>query len=124
MVTFKFAASSLLGVIIEIIAFQLPVNLNRGEKMSQKTMFEAKCTDCGKIALVPFKPTEGKPVYCKECFSKHSKKPTTTNRQQPRKTDAAPIVIGKEGWARRRDTGFVHKESESTGAFHKFTPAP
>jgi CxxC-x17-CxxC domain-containing protein len=95
--------------------------------MSQKTMFEAKCTDCGKIALVPFKPTEGKPVYCKECFSKHSKKPANTNRL-PRKNDSAsaptPIVIGKEGWARRRDNGFARKEAESAGAFHKFTPAP
>ena len=29
-----------------------------------------KCSDCGKDAEVPFKPTEGKPVYCRDCFMK------------------------------------------------------
>jgi CxxC-x17-CxxC domain-containing protein len=39
--------------------------------MSQRKMFEIKCTDCGKTATVPFKPTKGKPAYCRTCFSKH-----------------------------------------------------
>jgi len=39
--------------------------------MSQKRMFDVKCTDCGKSTTVPFEPTKGKPVYCKTCFSKH-----------------------------------------------------
>ncbi|MCX6649853.1 MAG: hypothetical protein NTV61_10790 [Candidatus Bathyarchaeota archaeon] len=28
--------------------------------------------DCGKVCEVPFKPTAGRPVYCKDCFPKHS----------------------------------------------------
>jgi CxxC-x17-CxxC domain-containing protein len=27
------------------------------------------CSQCGKETTVPFKPTQGRPVYCKECFS-------------------------------------------------------
>ena len=29
------------------------------------------CSDCGKVCEVPFKPTAGRPVYCRDCFSKH-----------------------------------------------------
>jgi CxxC-x17-CxxC domain-containing protein len=35
-----------------------------------REMHKAVCADCGKECEVPFKPTEGRPVYCKECFSK------------------------------------------------------
>ena len=26
------------------------------------------CHQCGKETTVPFKPTQGRPVYCRECF--------------------------------------------------------
>ena len=26
------------------------------------------CSNCGKETTVPFKPTQGRPVFCKECF--------------------------------------------------------
>ena len=32
-----------------------------------REMFDAVCVECGKECQVPFKPTEGKPVYCSEC---------------------------------------------------------
>jgi CxxC-x17-CxxC domain-containing protein len=28
----------------------------------------AVCSQCGKETTVPFKPTQGRPVYCKECY--------------------------------------------------------
>ena len=31
---------------------------------------KATCSDCGAECEVPFKPTEGKPVYCRECYRK------------------------------------------------------
>ena len=34
-------------------------------------MFDAQCSDCGQQTQVPFKPTEGRPVYCRDCFAKH-----------------------------------------------------
>ena len=36
-----------------------------------REMHKATCSDCGKECEVPFKPTEGRPVYCNECFAKH-----------------------------------------------------
>ena len=38
-----------------------------------REMHKATCSECGKECEVPFKPTEGRPVYCKECFQKHKK---------------------------------------------------
>lgn len=38
-----------------------------------RQMFKATCSDCGKECEVPFKPTEGKPVYCKDCYQNHKK---------------------------------------------------
>ena len=36
----------------------------RGERES----FEATCAECGAPTTVPFKPTQGRPVYCRDCF--------------------------------------------------------
>jgi len=33
---------------------------------------KAKCSDCGKDCEVPFRPTQGKPVYCRECYRKYA----------------------------------------------------
>ena len=33
-----------------------------------REMFTATCSQCGKDAEVPFRPTSGKPVYCSDCF--------------------------------------------------------
>ena len=35
-----------------------------------REMHKAVCSECGKECEVPFKPTEGRPIYCKDCFSK------------------------------------------------------
>jgi len=37
---------------------------NGYQKVETKTM----CSHCGKETTVPFKPTQGRPVYCRECF--------------------------------------------------------
>ena len=33
-----------------------------------REMFTATCSNCGREAQVPFRPTSGKPVYCSDCF--------------------------------------------------------
>ena len=38
-----------------------------------REMHKATCADCGQETEVPFKPTEGRPVYCRDCYSKHRK---------------------------------------------------
>lgn len=37
---------------------------------SPREMHKAICAECGKECEVPFKPTEGRSVYCRECYSK------------------------------------------------------
>jgi CxxC-x17-CxxC domain-containing protein len=67
--------------------------------MAQKTVTEINCSDCGKTATVPFKPTPGKPVYCKECLPKHSaSKRLGNNRKTVGKSNQ------KQAWSRRRET--------------------
>jgi len=36
-----------------------------------REMHKAVCADCGEECEVPFKPTEGRPVYCRECYQNH-----------------------------------------------------
>jgi len=40
------------------------------QESGTREMFKATCSDCGKECEVPFKPTEGKPVRCQDCFRK------------------------------------------------------
>jgi len=35
-----------------------------------RQMFAAICAECGKETKVPFEPTNGRPVYCSDCYSK------------------------------------------------------
>jgi CxxC-x17-CxxC domain-containing protein len=45
----------------------------RSERRSDfrpREMHKAVCFECGKECEVPFKPTEGRPVYCRDCFAK------------------------------------------------------
>ena len=46
---------------------------NRGFNREPRQMHKAVCDECKQECEVPFKPTEGKPVYCKDCYAK--KKP-------------------------------------------------
>jgi CxxC-x17-CxxC domain-containing protein len=35
---------------------------------SQRIETRAVCSQCGKETTVPFKPTQGRPVFCRDCF--------------------------------------------------------
>jgi CxxC-x17-CxxC domain-containing protein len=41
---------------------------NRGSN-GRREMFDATCAACGAPARVPFRPANGRPVYCRECYS-------------------------------------------------------
>jgi len=41
-----------------------------GGRRPQREMFPAKCTLCGSQTKVPFKPTPGKPLRCRDCMEK------------------------------------------------------
>jgi len=42
----------------------------RGNFGGPREMHPAVCSECGKDCEVPFKPAEGKPVFCRDCFAK------------------------------------------------------
>ena len=46
---------------------------NRGPRRDEgpREMHKAVCADCKKECEVPFKPSEDRPVYCRECFANH-----------------------------------------------------
>ena len=35
---------------------------------SSRVETRTSCSQCGKETTVPFKPTQGRPVFCRECF--------------------------------------------------------
>ncbi|MFQ5830715.1 MAG: zinc-ribbon domain containing protein [Candidatus Methylomirabilia bacterium] len=39
----------------------------------ERQLFPAVCSSCGKETQVPFKPTPGKPVYCRDCYAKRGR---------------------------------------------------
>jgi len=43
---------------------------NRDFNRGPREMHKATCAECKQECEVPFKPTEGKPVYCKDCYAK------------------------------------------------------
>ena len=45
-------------------------NRDTSSYSSNRQMFAVKCSDCGKDTQVPFEPTNGRPVYCSDCYRK------------------------------------------------------
>ncbi len=45
-------------------------NNSRGNNFNRepREMHKAKCSGCKKDCEVPFKPTEGRDVFCQDCF--------------------------------------------------------
>ncbi|CAN5897840.1 hypothetical protein BH24CHL4_BH24CHL4_23990 [soil metagenome] len=44
-------------------------NRNRNRPQSSETRFEIECAACGAATTVPFEPTNGRPVYCRPCYT-------------------------------------------------------
>lgn len=51
-----------------------------GRERGPREMHSATCDKCGKQCEVPFKPTEGKPIFCDECFKKNDSRGSRENR--------------------------------------------
>lgn len=53
---------------------------NGGFGGGQRQLYPATCSECGKETEVPFNPTPGKPVYCRDCFqSRKAQSPRYNN---------------------------------------------
>ncbi|SRR5581483_2475383 len=63
------------------------------------------CSRCHKAATVPFTPTPGRPVYCRECFAKSAPTPRDPNAAPPPR---APVPgARKRMMAQGRKTHFI-----------------
>ncbi|MBV9670779.1 MAG: zinc-ribbon domain containing protein [Acidobacteriales bacterium] len=39
----------------------------------QRVETRTNCSGCGKETTVPFRPTQGRPVFCRQCFTEQKK---------------------------------------------------
>ncbi len=46
----------------------------RRDNFGPREMHKITCSECGKEGEVPFKPREGSPVFCRDCFAKRNGK--------------------------------------------------
>lgn len=47
-----------------------PQEIRQGSNYRDRVLHKAICADCNKECEVPFRPSNDRPVYCKDCFSK------------------------------------------------------
>ncbi len=45
---------------------------------AQKVETRTTCSGCGKETTVPFRPTQGRPVFCRQCFTDQKKTVSAT----------------------------------------------
>ncbi len=86
--------SSAAPVFQKSIEKHVPVNKTPNEHHKGKVMHQAICADCKKDCSVPFQPREGRPIYCKECFSIRRNGGVKTALDKPK--DAQPVQAMKE----------------------------
>lgn len=57
--------------------------------------FSAICDKCGKQCEVPFRPTEGKPVYCDACFTRPERDNNGAKRMGPTNAEQLAALNAK-----------------------------
>lgn len=55
-----------------------------------RSMYKVICADCGSHCEVPFRPSIGRPVYCKECFTKRKTGANLTSRAELKPNQVSP----------------------------------
>jgi len=54
--------------------------VQRPEAFPEKRLTKAICAECHKECEVPFRPTGNRPVYCRDCFSRHKPRESAFER--------------------------------------------
>ena len=78
-----------------------------GRDFERKTMHEVICDKCGQSCKVPFKPTEGKPVYCSDCFRKE---------ESPRQESRSSYGSSRREFRPRHESSGSRQESDKLAA--------
>lgn len=81
------------------------------------TRTNVTCSKCGKPASVPFVPTPGRPVFCRDCFSKTSPRTNSFGGGGSREGSAPSIALPskKRMMAQGRKTHFLYDAKEILG---------
>ncbi len=67
----------------------------QGHREENRSWTEVICASCGKPTQVPFRPTSGRPVYCRECFAEQGRTGAATGtpaRKPPVMDGSLPSV--------------------------------
>ncbi len=63
-----------------------------------KDFYEIVCYRCGKKTTVPFKPVNGRPVYCRECLEEiHKEENTIVFNEEKLSSSKAPMAANVPG---------------------------
>lgn len=73
----------------------------------KRTMHKVICDKCGQSCEVPFKPTEGKPVYCRDCFRKE---------ESPRQESRSSYGSSRREFRPRHESSESRQESDKLAA--------
>lgn len=71
-------------------------SFDRGGDRGDRPMFKTTCSNCGKDCEVPFRPTNGKPVYCSECFEKMGNGGRSDTPRQERNDFRSPSPVSNQ----------------------------
>lgn len=52
----------------EEVVKDAPVAQSAGTDQQGRTLYNVKCSNCGKDTQVPFQPSGDRPVYCRDCY--------------------------------------------------------
>jgi CxxC-x17-CxxC domain-containing protein len=91
----------------------------------ERVMHKAICAECRKECEVPFRPSGGRPVYCKECFSKRkASEPGVPGASGGADRSFRPNIHerpGREDFSRARH-GRKHEGGENRKSYDKKKP--
>jgi len=81
-----------------------------------RPMYPAVCANCGAETMVPFQPSGGRPVYCRNCFDTRKgssgREPRSGARGAPRPAGEGGHLQGTVKWFNEtKGFGFIHTDS-------------
>ncbi|MBN2735818.1 MAG: hypothetical protein JXR70_02480 [Spirochaetales bacterium] len=74
-----------------------PRSFKKNKDFSKPTFFKAVCDQCGANCEIPFKPTQGKPVLCSNCFEHKPRDNSGERRTSNRETSKYQAICDSCG---------------------------
>ncbi len=95
-----------------------PAATSAEKKGGDTTRYEAVCSSCGKMTTLPFEPTPGRPVYCRDCLKK-----IEAGELQPIRVPRASVVRTRPQKKYADDLSYLGIEFPEQGAPAELQPA-